>query len=198
MNILRAAGLIFTASLGLTACGPQTPAEPELTARTSTLSPRLPKGIVRTDGHEDIYVASAGRAQCLQTAAADAATALASTNASRAQHGLAPLRTDPRLQRSAESHACDMAQRGTLTHAGGKSKGPMGRVKQRGYKPRLAAENIAGGRFDLGRVMSEWSSSPGHRSNMMIAGLRDFGIGKAVAADGKIVFWAAVYAQPAR
>lgn len=198
MNFFVHLTMAAFACLAVTACATDTPPEPDITVRSSTMSPRLPSGIVRTDGHGELYLVASGNARCLATNAAEAEAALAATNATRAAQGLAPLKTDPRLQRAAEAHACDMAQRGAMTHAGGKSKGPMGRIKPLGYAPRLAAENIAAGRFDLDRVLAEWSSSPGHRANITISGIRDFGIGQAVAADGKTMFWAAVYAQPKR
>lgn len=196
MTVLRFPLLIPALVLTLAACAPPPPPAPELTARTSTLSPRLPKGIVRTNGHGEIMAAAAGQAQCLQTSAGAAAAALAATNRARAARGLSPLRTNPKLQRAAEAHACEMAMRGAMTHAGTKTTGPMARVKGQGYAPRLTAENIAAGRFDLNRVLAEWSSSPDHMSNIAIPGTLDYGIGQAVAADGKTTFWAAIYGKP--
>ena len=172
------------------------PEPPQLTARTSTLSPKLPKGIMRTDGKGEILAAAAGQAHCLPTSPAAASVALAATNRARAARGLTPLRTNPHLQRAAEAHACEMAMRGAMTHTGTKTTGPMARAKGQGYAPRLTAENIAAGRFDLGRVLSEWNSSPDHLSNIVIPGTQDYGIGQAVAADGKTTFWAAIYGKP--
>ena len=195
MNVFRYF-ILSLAALLLAACASAPPAQPQITARTSTLSPRLPKGIVRTDGHGEIVAAAAGQAHCLPTSPEAASVAVAATNRARAARGLAPLRTNARLQRAAEAHACEMAMRGAMTHAGTKTTGPMARVKGQGYAPRLTAENIAAGRFDLGRVLSEWSSSPDHLSNLIISGTQDFGIGQAVAADGKTTFWAAIYGKP--
>ncbi len=196
-SFLKTLAVLALNGLVLASCAPAPQPEPtRQPARESTVSPRLPGRIVVTDGHGDIHMALAGNAQCAATSGAETAAALASTNAIRAQRGLAPLSVDPRLQRAAESHACEMARRGTMTHVGGKSSGPMARIKQLGYKPRMAAENIAGGRFDLGRVQSEWVNSPNHRANLLLPQTRHFGLGRAVAADGKTVFWSAVFAQP--
>ena len=194
MNVLHRLTILSVVLL-LAACAAP-PEQPQMTARTSTLSPKLPKGIVRTNGKGEIMAAAAGQAQCVPTSPEAAAAALAATNRARAARGLTPLRTNARLQRAAEAHACEMAMRGAMTHAGTKTTGPMARVKGQGYAPRLTAENIAAGRFDLGRVLSEWSSSPDHLSNMIISGTQDFGIGQAVAADGKTTFWAAIYGKP--
>lgn len=197
MNVFRLF-LLPTIVLMLAACATAPEPPQQLTARTSTLSPRLPKGVVRTDGYGEIMAAAAGQARCVRTTPDAAAAALAATNWARAARGLTPLRTNDRLQRAAEAHACEMAMRGAMTHAGTKTTGPMARAKGQGYAPRLTAENIAAGRFDMGRVLSEWSSSPDHLSNIMIPGTQDFGIGQAVAADGKTTFWAAIYGKPKR
>ena len=194
MNVLHRLTILSVVLL-LAACAAP-PEQPQMTARTSTLSPKLPKGIVRTNGKGEIMAAAAGQAHCVPTSPEAAAAALAATNRARAARGLTPLRTNARLQRAAEAHACEMAMRGAMTHAGTKTTGPMARTKGQGYAPRLTAENIAAGRFDLNRVLSEWNSSPDHLSNVVIPGTQDYGIGQAVAADGKTTFWAAIYGKP--
>lgn len=194
MNVLHRLTILSVVLL-LAACAAP-PEQPQMTARTSTLSPKLHKGIVRTNGKGEIMAAVAGQAHCVPTSPEAAAAALAATNRARAARGLTPLRTNARLQRAAEAHACEMAMRGAMTHAGTKTTGPMARTKGQGYAPRLTAENIAAGRFDLNRVLSEWNSSPDHLSNVVIPGTQDYGIGQAVAADGKTTFWAAIYGKP--
>ncbi|MDO5605020.1 MAG: CAP domain-containing protein [Paracoccus sp. (in: a-proteobacteria)] len=188
--------VIICATL-LSACTPGSdhPA-PDITAQTAPT--RLPAGIVRVTGGGNTRVAKAGQANCQPPSAAETAGALATTNALRARHGLAPLRLDATLQRAAQGHACDMARLGLMGHGAGGNSGPAARIKALGYRPRITAENIAAGHFSLDRVMGEWAASPGHRRNVTITGLRDFGIGRAVAADGRSVFWAAIYAEPAR
>jgi len=176
----------------LSACVAPPPAPSE---RLSTPEPTLPGRVVWTDGHGAIPVAAAGQAQCLATSGAMAATALAQTNATRARASLPPLRANPVLDRVAAAHACDMAKRGLMTHAGTSTKGPMVRARQLGYRPQTIAENIAAGRFDLGGTLAQWSASPGHRANINIPYLQEFGIGTATAADGKTTFWTAVYAR---
>lgn len=69
--------------------------------------------------------------------------------------------------------------------------------KLTGYRPTVIAENIAAGAaglFNLDGTLEQWGLSPKHRANITIARMKEFGIGHAVAADGKTVFWAAVYA----
>lgn len=137
-----------------------------------------------------------GNATCLATTPEMNATAAQSTNLARARGGLTPLRANALLADAAAAHACDMAKRGRMIHAGTTSSGPGARVKARGYRPSLTAENIAAGPYDQNQVIAEWAKSEKHMENIMIPQLREFGIGQAVGSDGKTRYWAAVYAAP--
>lgn len=148
-----------------------------------------------TDPHA-VQVGQPGEASCLATAAAHNAQAAAATNGARARAGLPPVRPDPQLARVAARHSCDMAQRGRMTHLGSTTTGPMMRLRQAGYAPTISAENIAAGPYSLPRVLNEWATSPGHLDNILLPQVRDFGVGRAVAADGRTVYWTAVYAAP--
>ncbi|GHG14817.1 CAP domain-containing protein [Paracoccus aerius] len=138
----------------------------------------------------------AGQATCLATSSSQNSHGAAATNAMRRSAGLPPVQANPVLARVAAQHACDMAQRGRMTHLGSKTSGPGPRVKAAGYAPRVTAENIAAGPFSQERVLSEWNASSGHLANIMIPQVRDYGIGQAIGPDGKTRFWAAVYAAP--
>ncbi len=137
-----------------------------------------------------------GQATCHATSAADNAAAAAATNRMRAAAGLPAVRADPRLAQVAARHACDMAQRGLMTHRGTSTKGPAQRVKSAGYKPTLTAENIAAGPFDQDARADRVEPVSGHMHNIMIPQVRDFGIGQAIGSDGKTRFWSAVYGAP--
>ena len=176
-------------------------AAPPAPAPAVAAAPALPGKVIWTDGHGDLAVAAAGAATCPSTSTAEVSAALARTNAVRREAGLAPLTANPVLQRVAEKHACDMARRGLMTHAGTTTTGPLARAKQEGYRPRVISENIAAGapgRFTLTGTLEQWALSPKHRANITIAQMQDFGIGHAVAADGKATFWTAVYATTGR
>ena len=176
-------------------------AAPPAPAPAVAAAPALPGKVIWTDGHGDLAVAAAGAATCPTTSTAEVSAALARTNAVRREAGLAPLTANPVLQRVAEKHACDMARRGLMTHAGTTTTGPLARAKQEGYRPRVISENIAAGapgRFTLTGTLEQWALSPKHRANITIAQMQDFGIGHAVAADGKATFWTAVYATTGR
>lgn len=150
---------------------------------------------VRTD-LTIVQAAQPGRPSCGMIAPEDAQGALAETNALRRAHGLAPLRVNRALSLSAANHACEMAARGLMTHEGLNGSGPGQRARQAGLSPAMTAENIAAGPFNRERVVMEWARSAGHRGNILIPQMREFGIGSALASDGRTVFWAAVYAAP--
>lgn len=154
----------------------------------SSLTVRLDRSVVQAT--------APGNAQCTQTSSAENVAIAAVANEQRAVRGLAPVKPNGKLARAAALHACDMARRGLMAHHGSTTKGPAPRVKAQGYRPMVTAENIAAGPFGLSQVLGIWNQSPGHLSNILIPDVREVGIGRAVAADGKTVFWAAVYAAP--
>lgn len=152
---------------------------------------------------EDVHISTKSAnpvaVTCYTTSAAENEAAARATNARRKQSGLAPLRANDDLALAAARHACDMAQRSVMSHRGHDTRGPMQRLKKTGYKPRLAAENIAAGpAWGQERVLGEWERSSGHLANILIPQVRHYGIGRALGADGKTVFWAAVYSSPKR
>lgn len=143
-----------------------------------------------------VRASAPGQAQCVATSPRENAAAAEATSRQRAAGRLSPLRPNDKLARAAAQHACDMARRGVMAHGGSRSTGPAQRVKGAGYRPAITAENIAAGPFDLATVLASWNASPGHLGNIMLPQVRDFGIGRAVGADGRTVFWTAVYAAP--
>jgi len=140
--------------------------------------------------------AAHGKATCYQTSQVENAAATQATNATRKAHGLPPLQPSRDLAAAAAAHACDMASRGVMSHQGSRSKGPMQRLKKQGYRPALAAENIAAGPWGQERVLTEWVRSGDHLANILIPQLHHYGIGRALGADGRTVYWAAVYSAP--
>lgn len=148
-----------------------------------------------SDPH-DVQVSGPGKATCLQTTSGQNSHGATVTNSVRRGAGLPPVRPDPLLAQVAARHACDMAQRGRMTHKGSTTTGPGPRVKAAGYAPTVTAENIAAGPFSQERVLAEWNASGGHLANMLIPQVRDYGIGQAIGPDGRTRFWAAVYAAP--
>ncbi len=97
-------------------------------------------------------------------------------NAFRAENGLGPLSTSPRLEQAAQAHARDMARSGIFDHRGSDGSDPMVRVQRAGYSPCYVSENIARGQRSLPEVMAGWANSPGHRRNMLNASASEFAL----------------------
>lgn len=111
-----------------------------------------------------------------------AAKTLQLTNEIRAQHGRKPLVFDPKLQASAQAHACDMAVQGYFSHRGKDGSGPKRRLSRQGCHGGLVAENIAAGQFDSSEAVQGWMESPGHRKIMLLGrGVDHYGLGVALA-----------------
>src|SRR5437588_11960924 len=70
------------------------------------------------------------------------------TNAERKKKDLPPLKANPTLTKVARAHAANMAKQGKMEHILD-GKNPYERIKESGYKFRLAAENIARSQGDL-------------------------------------------------
>ena len=149
-----------------------------------------------SDHHAVQVMQENGTPTCVPPSPAATKAGVVATNQTRARAGLPPVRANPTLARAAAQHACDMAARGRMTHLGSRTTGPAQRVKAEGYAPAITAENIAAGPYDLARVLSEWNASSGHVANMLIPQVSEYGIGHAIASDGKTRFWAAIYAAP--
>ncbi|MRX50760.1 CAP domain-containing protein [Paracoccus sp. S-4012] len=133
---------------------------------------------------------------CAGPSAAETAALVAATNEARVARGLAKVRAHPTLSHAAAAHSCDMATRGTLSHAGSSTRGPGPRLAQAGYGWAVVAENIAvGPRWDAGQALAQWNLSPGHLANILHPQAREVGIGGAFTADG-MGYWTAVYAAP--
>lgn len=144
----------------------------------------------------DVQASPPGEVECSAPSAAVIGSGLAATNSARIQAGLPPVSANALLARAAAEHACDMARRGRMTHAGSRSSGPAQRIKTLGYSPRITAENIAAGPYGVDQVLREWNGSSGHRANILIPQVRQFGIGHATGSDGRTRFWSAIYAAP--
>jgi len=155
----------------------------------TTISPYAPDAYRGYDQR----LSAAGAAQCGALSGAEIAAAVSHTSALRARSGAGPVVANAHLNRIASEQACHMAKTGVMSHAGPRGEGPKQRAQGVGYAPRIIAENIAAGPYDLGRVLGEWDASGAHRANATLQPIRDFGIGSAVGPDGSR-YWAAVYA----
>ncbi len=133
-----------------------------------------------------IIGASTAQADCTLPGGADAfANDIAqSLNAQRARNGLAALSHNATLSQAAATHACDMQVNGFFSHSGSDGSTAAGRIERAGFRPCRAAENIAYGYPTGGNLVAGWMNSPGHRRNMLLSDVREFGIGLADGPGG--------------
>jgi uncharacterized protein YkwD len=102
---------------------------------------------------------------------------LAAVNATRASHGLRPLRLAEALERAAQAHSTDMLRHDYFAHGNFDSRMEAFQVPG----PAMG-ENIAWGTGPYGRasaIVQEWLASPEHRANLLRPGYSRIGIGVA-------------------
>lgn len=111
------------------------------------------------------------------TTASEAAL-LQAVNATRAAHGLRPLRADSSLTRAARSHSGTLLRRDVLTHGN-----LAGRIASSGARGPSFGENLAwgaGSRANARTIVRGWLASPAHRANLLRPGFSRIGVGAAV------------------
>lgn len=91
---------------------------------------------------------------------------------------LPPLKHEPLLDQSAETHTTNMAGRDFFAHCDlDTHTNPSDRMRAAGYDPNNWGENIAAGYGSPQAVMSGWMGSSGHRANILSTGYRELGVG---------------------
>lgn len=110
-------------------------------------------------------------------ASADLNQVIVLTNQYRRAAGCGDLTWNPALAAAAQRHADDMAANNFFGHTSSNGASFVTRIRQAGYRYRLAAENLAGGQGSAEEVVQAWMSSPGHRANILNCRLREIGIG---------------------
>jgi uncharacterized protein YkwD len=108
----------------------------------------------------------------------------------RASAALSALSPDSTLERAAIRQAGYMAAAGKMDHTTGWRKDFATRMAEDGVAA-PAAENLAHGRMEMGRVFEMWMASTGHRNNMLDPRFQKYGLAHATAADGRR-YWALV------
>lgn len=102
-----------------------------------------------------------------------AAEVIRLTNEYRKQHDRKPLRTAPRLRKSATAHARDMVKRDYFSHAGW-----FNFIKRAGYRiVGRVGENIAYGQQTAAEVFRDWVNSPEHKENILNKDYHAIGVG---------------------
>jgi uncharacterized protein YkwD len=108
-------------------------------------------------------------------------------NRQRARHGLAKVRTSPRLARAADFHSWEMLDADYFAHES-RDGGSFDRRVRRYAKHRSLGETLAMlsgcGRGAARRVVNMWMDSPGHRAVLLSSRYRRIGIGKRAGSLG--------------
>ena len=124
----------------------------------------------------------------------DLATQIAAgLNANRQSNSLGRLTFNSELSQAAMRHACDMSLNNYVDHRGTDGSNTQDRARAMGYRDCLIAENLAWGYPDPAQIVQGWMTSPQHRSNMLLANVREFGVGVVESARGPI--WVLVLAR---
>ena len=99
---------------------------------------------------------------------------LNAVNATRAAHGLQPVRFDPALERAARANSTDMLRTSSFAH-GAFAR----RLHAFGAHGPFLGENLAWGAGSFGAastVIQAWLTSPAHRANLLRPGFERIGI----------------------
>jgi uncharacterized protein YkwD len=113
---------------------------------------------------------------------------LAHLNAERKAYGLPPLKLSAKLDKAAQSHACDNAGRRSISHTSSDGGTLKTRLRRAGYSFRTAAENTGRGFASGARAVEWWMDSPKHKDNILLRKAREVGVGIALssAPDNKL------------
>lgn len=118
-------------------------------------------------------------------------------NELRHAKGLPPLVVSPELTQAAQMQAANLARTGLLTHIGPDGSTPLDRVRRAGYKPRLAAENVAGGQTTVVDAVRSWRESESHLRNLLLPDATQMGIAQISDPRSPMrTYWTLVVGTP--
>jgi uncharacterized protein YkwD len=106
-------------------------------------------------------------------------------NRERAEHSLAPLKTNAQLETAAEEHNAEMLQVDYFAHVAPDGETPVERIQKTGYvasesEGYVIGENLAWGTYSLATpkaIVEAWIASPGHLANILESRYTETGIG---------------------
>lgn len=102
------------------------------------------------------------------------------TNAERAKAGCGALTRHEALDKAAQAHGADMAEKNYFSHTGQDGSSPFDRIARAGYPKNTGqAENIAAGQPTPSAVVQGWMNSAGHKKNMLNCSYKSIGVGYA-------------------
>lgn len=116
-------------------------------------------------------------------------------NATRAEHGVHPLRISSTLGEVARRHNADQAFiQKMISHNGSDGSTVGDRLRRGGYKYVYASENVAVGQHNPRHVHRSLMRSPGHARNVVSPQVRDMGLHVGRGADGRL-YWTQVFGR---
>ena len=98
-------------------------------------------------------------------------------NIERSEAGEEPLVYNMALERAAQAHAEDMAEKGYFSHTAPDGSDFSARADAAGYTGFPGGENIAQGQRSPEQVMNSWMNSQGHRENILRPRFDEIGVG---------------------
>jgi uncharacterized protein YkwD len=105
-----------------------------------------------------------------------AANIIDATNAQRIKNGLPPLKTNDKLEQSAQIKVEDMIKNQYFEHTSPSGKTVADLGNQVGYNFVVMGENLALGDFTNSTdLLTAWMNSPGHRANILNTSYEDIG-----------------------
>ena len=113
-------------------------------------------------------------------------------NAYRTANGRLPATLDASLTYAARMHSMDQAEYRRMAHLGSDNSNFTARTKQFRYAGFARAENVAWNQRTTQRVMAAWFESKGHRENMLLRDVDQFGVARACGPDGE-PYWTMVF-----
>lgn len=125
-------------------------------------------------------------AQCTGDAAR-AAQLDAAVNAARAAEGKTLLDPAPALAQIAQSHACDMAERGRVDVEGSNGSSVVDRARAVGY-PVCGVVQLVGRGGSPAEAVAGWLALGPQRTELLGQTSRELGSGQATGADGRIYY----------
>jgi uncharacterized protein YkwD len=126
-------------------------------------------------------------------AAARSATLLGLMNAERRKAGVPALTQTAAGNSVAQHYACETAARRDIDHTGSDGSTLTERLKRGGISFGVAAENTGEGFTTPQAGMALWMASPGHRRDILLAGVTNVGIG---ITDGAYPTWVVDFYAP--
>lgn len=101
------------------------------------------------------------------------------TNQERVRHGLHMLAWNDTLAAAARAYALDLGQRDFRGHTCPDGFSCVDRMRDAGYEPAVAAENLAYGYTTAQAAVEGLMNSPPHRANILLDSVCDLGVGYA-------------------